>query len=500
MNNIFVCPSLRRDCTWEGDITEIGTHFEDFHLDLLLTDHNNITLDNKSQPLNRILIYQSELYLIQTEWQSETGLLILRVRQPRPTNGIKYHLNVRNLKNVNYLFSSKVAEDGYNTVKINDGSIEIDIGTIKLIVGNGEIIGGLEFEQQVVRRPDSVLQLMNRGSSLSRADSLNMNFMRRLFRTCSEYIEEPEDLGRCEDGLEDDIDITDPLKYKDYVQAYIEFMRKRRSRLSVRSLNIEEDEEDDSTIIEESEEDIKKREYEEQEKKEQEEYQTNLTKIQCSNCSRLMNPPIFVCFNGHSVCFYCQGDICHKCGARITDLSNSDLEEISKSIPHPCRFSKQGCTRSIDYCKVHVHEIRCEHHFYTCPDMVICSKAPFQIKYGEMISHIRIMHPSVPVVNESRNVRFVKGSEFFLVNDEVGIFYCRARGMDGNSLEFNVYFCGARDTYFFCHLQIEIKGKRGEDTFYLTRRGNLWCRTMTYREMRDRKLKEKTIKLHILAH
>lgn len=216
-------------------------------------------------------------------------------------------------------------------------------------------------------------------------------------------------------------------------------------------------------------------------------YLNNINRIRCQNCHIIMIPPIFMCSEGHSVCLTCKTLNCGICGIEVTDIRNIDLEEISRSISHPCRFTERGCTDIHSCYEIRMHEVYCDYFKYKCPVGCIIIDKYFGIK-----AHIRLLHPSLKIV-EGCEHPFPRNSEFVFAN-KYGIFYCTAP-LKVNSIEWTVSFCGVEKINFVC--RVKVTGKKGEKVYTLQRHENGFKSVIFLDELKSLRLKDKHAVLHL---
>ncbi|GJQ74564.1 hypothetical protein Trydic_g21425 [Trypoxylus dichotomus] len=216
-------------------------------------------------------------------------------------------------------------------------------------------------------------------------------------------------------------------------------------------------------------------------------YWNNINRIRCQNCNIIMIPPIFMCSEGHSMCLTCKTLNCGICGIEVTDIRNIDLEDISKTISHPCRFAGKGCGEVHSCYEIRKHEVYCDYFKYRCPAGCMVIEKYFSIK-----AHIRLLHPSLKIV-EDTHYPFPRGSEFVFAN-KYGIFYCTAP-LKVNSIEWTVSFCGIEKISFVC--RVKVTGKKGEKVYTLQRHENGFKSIIFLDELKSLRLKDKHAVLYL---
>jgi len=120
--------------------------------------------------------------------------------------------------------------------------------------------------------------------------------------------------------------------------------------------------------------------------------------LECPVCLKtIMDPPIFLCENGHGLCGSCREDIknrgqpCPVCRGALTEVRNHMVEQILDKLPrnkciyNGCQFEK----RNLDLVKK--HEVECRHRLVSCGT---CKK---EIAVFSLTNHLSSVHQSTPV-------------------------------------------------------------------------------------------------------
>ena len=91
--------------------------------------------------------------------------------------------------------------------------------------------------------------------------------------------------------------------------------------------------------------------------------------MECPVCLDYLQPPIFLCQNGHSVCTNCKSKLtaCPTCRAIMCNTRCIVLEHIIKKIKFPCTNTASGCSKLIYLKTAKEHEILCAHGLQDCP-------------------------------------------------------------------------------------------------------------------------------------
>jgi len=94
-----------------------------------------------------------------------------------------------------------------------------------------------------------------------------------------------------------------------------------------------------------------------------------LTELQCTACKQYMVPPITLCLGGHNICDSCRPKVqsCPICKEWFLATRNVFLENLSRRMIFPCRYSKYGCKDTFPYKAFREHEAICGYSPQTCP-------------------------------------------------------------------------------------------------------------------------------------
>lgn len=89
----------------------------------------------------------------------------------------------------------------------------------------------------------------------------------------------------------------------------------------------------------------------------------DLTKLRCASCKEyLTNAPVFVQYNGDSVC-----GSCNILGGKAS-FRNTLYEDMMKGVLFPCRNASRGCTKQVGFNNTMGHEAACTYKdCYKCP-------------------------------------------------------------------------------------------------------------------------------------
>lgn len=93
--------------------------------------------------------------------------------------------------------------------------------------------------------------------------------------------------------------------------------------------------------------------------------------LECPVCYQKLRPPIKTCENGHGICKKCQPRVsaCVLCKKKFTNAPNILFNQVLEKMPFECKFSPQGCSKSLRLDLLVDHEKFCyyrEDHCYMC--------------------------------------------------------------------------------------------------------------------------------------
>ncbi|KAL8445246.1 hypothetical protein Emed_005804 [Eimeria media] len=84
--------------------------------------------------------------------------------------------------------------------------------------------------------------------------------------------------------------------------------------------------------------------------------------LECGVCMERMQPPIYQCREGHTLCSNCRARLssCPTCRSPELSIRCRALELLAQSLTDvPCRFASYGCTYTMKYTEAAQHESRC---------------------------------------------------------------------------------------------------------------------------------------------
>ena len=98
-----------------------------------------------------------------------------------------------------------------------------------------------------------------------------------------------------------------------------------------------------------------------------------LRALECPVCLCLMQAPIIMCSNGHSICETCKVKLenCPTCRSGFVNIRNKLAEDLSSSIVHPCKYQEAGCTKRFVFGQDEEHEKECRYGPHKCPYYIV---------------------------------------------------------------------------------------------------------------------------------
>lgn len=449
---IYLCPSTPKDsCRWEGEASDILEHFQESHKELLM-DSNAIKADvSRNIEQNRLMSTKKGLFLLQTKVCVESAKLWIRVRYlgSYDTSQIRYSVEVSSEK---FGFTNLNSPQEYNPVFNVENGVQVDIQAINLMscVHNIEYVTVRihvnEQTESLITESEKVTRLNGEESELNEEKVIDTAINSSKENSVISDDEDNKSDERCRSVDDDEhlqeLNLDNKWELKDIAESC------------------------------EEHEDVM---------------------IKCTNCRHNMIPPIYMCPDGHSVCYNCKDGNCNVCEQRITELRNIDLEEHSKMLEYPCRYESYGCKEKHKCTELRKHEIYCEYFTYKCEFCI------YEGRLVEIRSHYRIAHPSTKIYDRMIEIPIPKGSNFLIINSS-GVFYCTSRATE-TYVEWKVIFSGPKERCFSC--EVRVTGKKQFNypkRYFLKRSDNVFKRTVPFDELRFSNVKEKYSMLFVSSY
>ncbi|KAI4459005.1 e3 ubiquitin-protein ligase siah2 [Holotrichia oblita] len=115
-----------------------------------------------------------------------------------------------------------------------------------------------------------------------------------------------------------------------------------------------------------------------------------LQQLECPICLEYMTPPILQCHGGHSFCQPCRKKIttCPTCRSAIGNTRNFLLENITSTIPYPCKYKKYGCNFSTSANNIQKHQAAC----IKVPCRCIMNDCSWEDRHSKLVAHLTKTH------------------------------------------------------------------------------------------------------------
>lgn len=450
---IYLCPADKRLlCSWEGYASDIKQHFEKEH-NGLLSHTNSLEIDLNILQENRLLLLEDETYLIQSYIQNDKLFLKLRyLGSSADASKIQYEIVV-SVDNILYQYD---AGKKFPCVLPKPDEWMINLQQLEELHGKLETL------------TCSVLLQHKFGCTPSRkASEVSLN-IGNIYVEQNAYDETEMQLM---EGLLLIDEKIEQLKYNQQLDAAEELIK------------------DDSELKKKENGDIMDRisllNFEMLEKS------TLESNLSCTSCTLNMLPPIYLCLEGHNVCSRCKTVSCKLCNSKITTTRNIDLENISRTHKHFCRYHSDGCNERLMYNEVRAHEARCLFCKYKCTN-----ECHFEGKYLNFLNHLKIVHSSIKIIYTT-HFEFPKNTEMYVVNNNIGIFYCYSK-QTNDYIRWTAVFCGPKERHFSC--DIEFKNSKFKDKIFLKRRENIYEFEKFSLDLKKMKAKDKNAFLTITTY
>ncbi|EEZ98854.2 uncharacterized protein LOC661914 [Tribolium castaneum] len=447
---IYSCPAHKQLlCSWEGYASDIKHHFEKEHCNLL-SYTNFVDIDLEQLPQNKLLFLDGKIYLMQNSLNDKG--LVIRLRylgSKEVASKLRFNITV----SVNQILYKYEPSRYFSCIVPRTGGWEINLQSLQTFHQDLKLIQCcvlIEENQRLERKfSDVSLKINNKFIEKNAIDETEANYLDAINR-----IENRLSFLKSNRNSDDFMDKISQLNFSILEEPFQE-KEDFKSDYSESLPNIPEE--------------------------------INLT---CSSCALDMLPPIYLCKKGHNVCSWCKASPCKICSEAVTIERNRDLENISRTHLHQCRYFSDGCNERLLYNEVRVHEAKCNFCKYKCS---IC---PYLGRFDHFYNHLKVVHSSIKVVQTTR-CSFPKNTNMFLVNKSIGIFYCQSE-TDDNCLIWRATFCGPKERQFFC--EITFKGSKYKEAIFLKRRENVYEIKKSIDELKKMKAKEKYAALSVTTY
>lgn len=94
-----------------------------------------------------------------------------------------------------------------------------------------------------------------------------------------------------------------------------------------------------------------------------------LAELECQLCLEYMQPPIYLCLKGHSICKSCRREVklCPTCKEMFAPMRCLSLEKLSTKVDLPCPNRDSGCKATMHGASIAQHQSVCTYGAYSCP-------------------------------------------------------------------------------------------------------------------------------------
>ncbi|XP_066152542.1 uncharacterized protein [Euwallacea fornicatus] len=476
ITTIYLCPADKKyGCSWEGSSDDIFEHFSQEHEELLYSTQSvNVSLLVSSE--NRLLLFDNEIYLLQTRINEGSLNIYLRYLGPdKIASKLTYDIEI----------SASGAKIAKQDVEIKDGHFSVTLECIQSCLGEEDsvecrlLVNG-DFNPSspisvAVESPKSPLDFGDSEAGHS-SDAIEENGGEH-FR--GSLLDLDKLFGTPKEGNSPEVEIREKKLSLDETHRFTwnghrETQRKRN--LLERSQTFTSEDREKHGIFQRyasvrslsaiAETDLD-------------------SELKCSNCACHLAAPIFICSSKHNICSSCFNEkkTCVICNKGITVERNIELENKTCNYNYRCINKKNGCSQKLLYPAILDHESNCTFCQFVCPIDECGLKAPFKL----LVNHLKLIHGSVKIV-QSFIAIFQKQQELFLVNEAMGIFYCSWNQTNDNII-WRAKFCGPKTRKFFCELK--FKGKNFKEPLLLTKHADSYVRCMSLETLKSYKVKPK---------
>ncbi len=86
------------------------------------------------------------------------------------------------------------------------------------------------------------------------------------------------------------------------------------------------------------------------------------SKAECPVCHQVPRTKVFQCVNGHSICEQCSTKVkpCPQCRSSRKRSRNLLAETLLDAFEFKCRYSEQGCEKTMSRGELSAHEYQCD--------------------------------------------------------------------------------------------------------------------------------------------
>lgn len=129
-----------------------------------------------------------------------------------------------------------------------------------------------------------------------------------------------------------------------------------------------------------------------------------LCDLRCPGCTKPLQPPIYLCFSGHSLCTICRLalKICPICREQVSDIRSKTLERLSGKFQFPCKNLRNGCMVRLPMELMKWHEDKCSFRKTSCFMGKVWHDCDWIGRESEWMAHCESKHPQKILKNKEK--------------------------------------------------------------------------------------------------
>lgn len=129
-----------------------------------------------------------------------------------------------------------------------------------------------------------------------------------------------------------------------------------------------------------------------------------LCDLKCPGCTVRLQPPIWICETGHSICRICHFTLnaCPICEKKMTDIRSHTLERLSNKFQFPCKNLRNGCNVRLPMELMKWHEEKCIFKKTSCFMGKVWHDCTWVGREDEWLSHCKEKHNQKILQNQEK--------------------------------------------------------------------------------------------------
>lgn len=133
-----------------------------------------------------------------------------------------------------------------------------------------------------------------------------------------------------------------------------------------------------------------------------------LCDLKCPGCTVRLQPPIYLCETGHSICRICHFtlNVCPICEKKMSDIRSHTLERLSNKFQFPCKNLRNGCNVRLPMELMKWHEEKCIFKKTSCFMGKVWHDCSWVGREDEWLSHCKEKH-SQKILQNQENFELV---------------------------------------------------------------------------------------------